>query len=249
MIKFRQKEFGLGENVIKGALIGSSIGASVGSISNKLDLKPKSPFFKEKRNNIWEKIEKEEKKRDQMFGKEGNFDKNKFDTFNTKINNLKNTDTAYLSLSGAIIGASLGALWTAAEWVTNKFTEKPIVNQCLDLVITNLKKIGFKEGKDFTKDRKVADSLKTKVTIAIVKTNGNLVVLVNSKNDQKLNKVNKDIVRNLPTETISQKENDRFNEITITSMSSNNGDSVFISSLAEKFIKAGFPVYLLEVSN
>ena len=249
MIKFRQKEFGLGENVLKGALVGSSIGASVGTISNKLNFKPKFPLFKEKRQEVWDKIENEENRRDQMFEKNGNFDKNRFDAFNTKINNLKNIDTAYLSLGGAIVGASLGALWTAAEWVTNKFTGKPIINQCLDLVITNLKKMGFKEGQHFTKDRKIADSLKTKVTIAIVKTNGNLVVLVNSKNDQKLNKVNKDIVRNLPTETISQKENDRFNEITITSMSSSNGDSVFISSLAEKFIKAGFPVYLLEVSN
>ena len=250
MIKFRQKEFGLGENVLRGTLIGGSVGASVGTISNKLGLRPKFPMFKEKRQEIWDKIDKEERKRDQMFDKkEGNFDKNKFDSHNKKIGDFKNTDTAYLSLSGAIIGASLGALWTAAEWVTGKFTGKPIINQCLDLVVTNLKKMGFKEGQHFTKDRKIADSLKTKITIAIVKTNGNLVVLVNSKNDPKLNKVNKDIVRNLPTETISQKENDRFNEITITSMSSNNGDSVFISSLAEKFIKAGFPVYLLEVSN
>ena len=44
MIKFRQKEFGLGENVLKGALVGSSIGASVGTISNKLNFKPKFPI-------------------------------------------------------------------------------------------------------------------------------------------------------------------------------------------------------------
>jgi hypothetical protein len=109
--------------------------------------------------------------------------------------------------------------------------------------------MGFKEEQHFTKDRKFADSLKTKVTIAIVKSSGDLVVLVNSKNDPKLNSVNKEIVKRLPTETVSQKETDRFNEITITSMSSNNGDSVFISSIAEKFIKAGFSVYLMEVSN
>lgn len=253
MIKFRQKEFGLGENVLRGTLIGGSIGASVGTISNKLGFRPKFPIFKEKRQEVWDKIEREERKIDNLLkSKQPGNDKifkSKLEQHNNRIRDFKNMDTAYLSLSGAIIGASLGALWTAAEWVTGKFTGKPIINQCLDLVITNLKKMGFKEGQHFTKDRKIADSLKTKITIAIVKTNGNLVVLVNSKNDPKLSKINKDIVQNLPTETISQKENDRFNEITITSMSSNNGDSVFISSLAEKFIKAGFPVYLLEVSN
>jgi hypothetical protein len=254
MIKFKQKEYSLVENVLKGTLVGSAVGASVGTIANKLGYRTeKFPMFKEKRKEVWDKIDKEEKNIENLLrSKEPGNDKifqKKIETRNNKIRDLKSTDIAYQSLGGAIIGASLGALWTAAEWVTNKFCGKPIINQCLDLVVTNLKKMGFKEGQHFTKDRRIADSLKTKITIAVVKTNGSLVVLVNSKNDPKLNKINKDIIRNLPTETVSQKENDRYNEITITSMSSNNGDSVFISSLAEKFIKAGFPVYLLEVSN
>ena len=62
MIKFRQKEFGLGENVLRGALIGSSIGASVGTIANKLGYRTdKFPMFKEKRKEVWDKIDKEEK--------------------------------------------------------------------------------------------------------------------------------------------------------------------------------------------
>lgn len=248
MIRFREKNYSLVENMVKGALIGGATVSGVGNISDKLGNKVKFPLFKEKRDKIWNDIDSIRKDKDNLFrGKE--LDKNKLESLDKKEKKLLDRDNSYLAVGGAIVGAALGALWTGAEWVVKRFNNRPIVNQCLDLAITDLKKMGFKENQDFTKNRTTADSMKTKVTIAVIKSNGNLVVIVNSKNDPKLNKVNKDIVRNLPTETLTQKETDRFNEITITSMSSNNGDAVFVSSMAEKFIKAGFPVYLMEVSN
>ena len=249
MIKFKEKSYSLVDNMIKGAIFGGAIAGGANNIvSGKLDSKIKSPLFREKRDKIWEDIDKVRNDKSDLFKKDS-FDKSKLESLDKKEKKLHDKDSTYLAISGAIVGAALGALWTGAEWVTKKFNNRPVVNQCLDQAILNLKKMGFKENQDFTKNKIIADNMKTKITIAIIKSNGNLVVIVNSKNDPKLGKINKDIIRNLPTETISQKETDRFNEITITSMSSNNGDSVFISSIAEKFIKAGFSVYLMEVSN
>lgn len=248
MIKFRQKEFSLVENVVRGALLGGAIASGSGTVMGKLNKKAPFPFFKEKRQDIWDNIEKTEQDKSDMF-KNKDFNKDKLEALNKKTDRFKMMDNVYLSMGGAIVGAALGALWTAGEWAAGKFRKKAIVNQCLDQVITNLKKIGFKEGQHFTKDKRIADNLKTKITIAIIKSSGNLIVLVNSKNDPKLNKLNNEIIKNLPTESVTQKESDKFNDITITSMSSNEGDSVFISSLAEKFIRSGFSVYLIEVSN
>ena len=47
--------------------------------------------------------------------------------------------------------------------------------------------------------------------------------------------------------TVTEKVSDKYNELNITTMTSNNGDSTWVASIAEKFIKAGYPVYLVEV--
>ena len=47
--------------------------------------------------------------------------------------------------------------------------------------------------------------------------------------------------------TVSEKVSDRYNELNITTMTSNNGDAIWVATVAEKFIKAGYPVYLVEV--
>lgn len=253
MIKFREKKFSalseVAENTLKWGIYGGAVASGSGIVANKLGKRITfSPLFKKQREKIWEDIQDTEDIKSGMF-KDNQFNKDKFDRLNNKIDKLKLSDQTYLSLTGAIFGASLGMLYSLGKLAYNGFSKKAIVNQCLDQTVTYLKKMGYKEDQHFTKNRKYADTLKTKITIAIVKSSGDLIVLVNSKNDPKLNKINHEVIKNLPTETVSQKETDRFNEITITSTSSNNGDALFISSIAEKFIKAGFPVFLLEVSN
>ena len=42
------------------------------------------------------------------------------------------------------------------------------------------------------------------------------------------------------------KESNRYNEIMITTLSSGN-DAIVISGIIEKFIRAGYPVYMIEV--
>ncbi len=250
MIKFKEKKFSieLVDDMVKGALYGGAFAGGANAIASKLDKKVPFSLFEKQRKKVRADMFDVERQKEEMLREQG-FNGDKFQKLNNKIDRLRLADHTYVSLSGMIIGAGLGALYSLGKWGFRKGERKAIVNQCLNQVITYLKKMGFKEEQHFTKDRKFADSLKTKVTIAIVKSSGDLVVLVNSKNDPKLNSVNKEIVKRLPTETVSQKETDRFNEITITSTSCNNGDAVFISTIAEKFIRAGFPVYLLEVSN
>ena len=47
--------------------------------------------------------------------------------------------------------------------------------------------------------------------------------------------------------TVTEKVTDRYNELNITTLTSNNGDAIWVASIAEKFIKSGYPVYLIEV--
>ena len=115
-------------------------------------------------------------------------------------------------------------------------------------ILVNLKKMGFQEGRDYTRDPKVSSLLKTKVCLVISKSADELRLLINTVNDYKLKSITEKITSNLPTmSTVTEKVSDRFNEINVTTMTSNNGDAIWIASLAEKFIKEGFPVYLVEV--
>lgn len=246
MIKFREKAFSIWEDTLRGAVIGGSIAGGTDAVFRKLNREVKFPLFREKQDKISEEIKDVNRKKLEL-SKDYQRNKNQIDALNKKVDKLRDASGTYVAIGGTIVGAALGALVGTIKWTAKKFGNKAIYNKCLDDVIANLKKIGFKEDTHFTKNKRVADTLKTKVTVAIVKSNGDLVVLINSKNDFKLAKINNDIIKNLPTETISQKENDKFNEITITSMSSNNGDSLFLASIAERFIRAGFPVYLIEV--
>lgn len=156
---------------------------------------------------------------------------------------------ALLELGGIAIGATLGALagmiMDASDYINKK---KTVNNRLLKDVVDNLKKIGYREGQNFTRDPKMASLLKTKVCLVISKSSDELKLLINTVNDGKLKTLTGQITKNLPTmSTLNEKVSDRFNEINITTMTSNSGDAVWVTSVAEKFISAGFPVYLVEV--
>lgn len=156
---------------------------------------------------------------------------------------------ALLELGGIAIGATLGALagmiMDASDYINKK---KTVNNRLLKDVVENLKKTGYKEGQNFTRDPKMASLLKTKVCLVISKSSDELKLLINTVNDGKLKTLTGQITKNLPTmSTLNEKVSDRFNEINITTMTSNSGDAVWVTSVAEKFISAGFPVYLVEV--
>jgi hypothetical protein len=149
----------------------------------------------------------------------------------------------YSVLVGASLGLVLGVTKKIAEVSSRNKTNQRIINTVTKL----LKDKGFEENKDFTTDPKTADLEKTKVTVLVNRGNGDLKLALNVISDEKLEKVCNKIVSELPDKSKTMtKESNRYNEIMITTLSSGN-DAIIISRIVEKFIRAGYPVYMIEV--
>lgn len=149
----------------------------------------------------------------------------------------------YSVLIGAALGLVLGVTKKIAEASSRNKTNQRVINTVTKL----LKNKGFEENKDFTTDPKTADLEKTKVTVLVNRGNGDLKLALNVISDEKLEKVCNKIVSDLPDKSKTMtKESNRYNEIMITTLSSGN-DAVVISGIIEKFIRAGYPVYMIEV--
>lgn len=157
--------------------------------------------------------------------------------------------TLKTSAAGLIIGAALGALVGGIKEISNRINRKNTVDHRLMYkVVEVLKKDNLKEGIDFTKDPKTATQLKTKVCIVISKNSGELRLSVNLVSDPKLKTVSDEIVKRLPNSSaVTEKVSDKFNDISITSISDNSVDVGLIVGIIEKFIHSGYPVYLVEV--
>lgn len=149
----------------------------------------------------------------------------------------------YSVLVGAALGLVLGVTKKIAETSSRNKTNQRVINTVTKL----LKNKGFEENKDFTTDPKTADLEKTKVTVLVNRGNGDLKLALNVISDEKLEKVCNKIVSELPDKSKTMtKESNRYNEIMITTLSSGN-DAIVISGIIEKFIRAGYPVYMIEV--
>lgn len=149
------------------------------------------------------------------------------------------------TLIGAALGALVGTIKKSDEAISRKLT---VDNRLMDRVIEDLKKTGFKEGSDFTRDPKTADSLKSAISIAITRNSGELRLLVNTIADNKLKDITKNIIRNLPNSSaVTEESKSRYNEISITTISDGTADVGLIAGICEKFIRNKYPVYLVEV--
>lgn len=149
------------------------------------------------------------------------------------------------TLVGAALGALVGTIKKSNEVISRKLT---VDNRLMDRVIEDLKKTGFKEGSDFTRDPKTADSLKSVVSVAITRNSGELRLLVNTISDNKLKDITKNIIKNLPNSSaVSEENKSRYNEISITTISDGSADVGLIAGICEKFIRNKYPVYLVEV--
>ena len=165
--------------------------------------------------------------------------------FNNKTVVLKDRS---LFTAGAIIGAALGTISGAIVEGSRIISKKNVDNRLMEKVVEDLKKTGFKEGYDFTRDPKKANELKTKVCIVVSKNSGDLRVLINTVSDPKLFGLVEKTVKNIPnTSAITKKVSDKFNDITITTISDSSADVGLVAGLAEKFIRSKYPVYLIEV--
>lgn len=146
-----------------------------------------------------------------------------------------------------LIGASLGLVVGVTKKIAEISSRNGSNTRVIDVVRNLLKKRNFKENKDFTYNPKIADQEKTKVTLVVNHGNGDLKLAMNVISDEKLEKVCNYIISELPDKSkTTKKESNRYNEILITTLSKGN-DAILIADIAEKFIRAGYPVYMIEV--
>ncbi len=176
----------------------------------------------------------------------------KFRNRNSKLgqsNSGREVDENVLGIYGLIAGAALGALAGVIDEQRTRFNRKTTVdNRLMDTVVENLRKDNFKEGKDFTRDPKIANQLKTKVCICISKVSGDLRILINMVSDPKLQGLAKDLVKNIPNKSaVNERTSDKFNDITITTISDSSMDAGLVTGVAERFIHSGYPIQLVEV--
>jgi len=151
--------------------------------------------------------------------------------------------------AGAIIGAALGALHYALREINLKVNRKMTVNdRLMKVVVENLVKDGFKEGKDFTRDPKIADQLKTKVCLVMSRVSNDLRVLINTVSDSKLKRTTDEVISRIPNASVvNTKMTDKYNDITISTISDSSADASLVTGMAEHFIHSNYPVYLVEV--
>ena len=151
--------------------------------------------------------------------------------------------------AGTILGAALGFLAGGIK-EASKFINRArtVDNRLMPKIIEDLKKGGFKEGKDYTRDPKAANGLKTRVCIVVTKYSDDLRILINTVSDQKLAQITKETIKNIPNSSVvNEKLTDKYNDITISTISDDSADSALVSNIAERFIRNGYPVYLVEV--
>lgn len=158
------------------------------------------------------------------------------------INNSKSVGIS--TLVGAALGAVIGLIRDGEQLIKRSRVD----NRLMSFVVDGLKGQGFKEGFDFTRDPKKATQLKTKVCIVITKVSGEFSLLVNTISDNKLKNITSELVKNLPnTSTYTENISDKFNDITISSISDSSVTAGLVIGICERFIRSGFPVYLVEV--
>ena len=150
--------------------------------------------------------------------------------------------------ASVLIGAALGAIYGLIKDSSNSYNRHQVDERLSDRIIRNLNNLGFKEGTQFTRDPKTADLLKTKVCVIISRTNGDLKIVINYVNDSKFKEEAQKIIKNLPPSAVAlEKMGDRFNDITITTVSDKTQDPALVSGILEQFIRRGYPVYIVEV--
>ena len=219
MIEFRQKKFSFISDVLRGAAIGGASGQIVGAFTRKYTNGNMSGSGGQQNPNVIED-NKEVWKHQLKFGG-----------------------------VGAVVGATLGALVCGIKGLSNKVNRKMTVNnRLMKTVVEVLKRDNFKEGKDFTRDPKTANTLKTKVCVVITKISGELRISVNTVADNKLKDKTFEIIKRLPNSSaVTKNLTDRYNDITITSISDSSADAGLVVGIIENFIHSGYPVYLVEV--
>jgi hypothetical protein len=156
---------------------------------------------------------------------------------------------------GTLIGGALGLAFGLVKKVSKAINNRSTVDssRLMKGIIDNLKNTrNLVEGKDFTRDPKRANELKTRVCIVISKESGDLHLLINLVSDNRLSKVTNILIHDIKKAKgdnylkVNEKLSDRYNEILITTVA-RDANVNLISGVIERYVKEGYPVYILEV--
>ena len=223
MIKFKQKDFS--NYIVSDAVKGATIGAAVGSVIGGGAAPEKLPVTKflpgaQKYNDLRHgKKDAEGKIKQQM---------------------------AVMGTS-VILGAALGALVGTVKEIDKHVSQRNADDRLLGNVIKELEKKGYQEGKEFTRDPKQATT--NKVCIVLTRDGANLRLLVNVVKDPKLKATTDKVVRSLTgkPQVRNNTASNKYNEISISTISNTPSNIKTVTELASGFIKAGYPTYIVEV--
>jgi len=229
MTKFKRKEFS--SYILSDTLKGAGYGATAGTFAGALNL---SPTLKGK--NWIAKVYNSQKQRNREAGRSGAFEQ----TANQRL---------LIAAAGTLIGAALGAIVGTAKTISEKISQHGTDNRLLKNVMGKLGTLGYKEGIDYTRDPETANRLRTKVCLVITRDAANISLLVNMVNDNKLSKDADKILRSLPgkPQIRYSRTTDKYNDITISTISKSGSNADLVTNIVDGFIKAGYPVYLVEV--
>lgn len=259
MIKFKAKNFSILSDTLAGSTIGGSLGATIGGImfnrggNNQYSKETRTVATNRKGEVI---LDKDSKVQYNTVTEKGDNTKIKFPWFRKgEDGKLSRSDlnvsplhgTLLSTTAGMVFGAALGALVGTGKAIGKKINQKRTVDsRILEDVVRNLKP--YKEGKDFTRDPKVASDLKTRICIVLSKISGEQQILINLASDKKLEELAEKAINLLPQSNtkVNKTISDKYNDIIINSIPDKTMPRV-IANMAEIFIKAHYPVYLIEV--
>lgn len=223
MIKFKQKDFSnyIVSDAVKGATIGAAVGSVIGggAAPEKLPVVKFLPGAKEYNNLRHGKKDTEGKIKQQL---------------------------AIMGTS-VILGAALGALLGTVKEIDKHVSQGNADDRLMGSVIKELEKKGYKEGKEFTRDPKQASTFK--VCIVLTRDGANLRLLVNVIKDPKLKQTMDKVIRSLTgkPQVRNNTASNKYNEISISTISNTPSNIKTVTELASGFIKAGYPTYIVEV--
>lgn len=269
MIRFQEKQYGIGVDTARGAGIGAALAVGANKIMNTA-IKPDwvtRKVIKVTRNGhlkgrksippmevIAEGLKEKSATFLSKFGKVGEWLKGGNKSFWDNLGKLGAwimSNPGKAAIAGAAIGASIAAGYYLIKAAYNKVDQKltGFRGKMIDRVVDYLITMGYKRDTDFTTNPAQADYLKTKVCIVVSSTKDVVNITVNSINDPKLEPVARQIIKNLPSGSqFYQRESDKSNELTLAVTHSNNGDHVYIASIVERFIKKKYPVFIIEIN-
>jgi len=253
MIKFRQKVFNAFDTIFLDTIKGAGIGGSIGGLGAGLGIRFRSKQGPIKKNEETTTITKE------SIGKSSSGDKINTKTVTTttidknssgslKEAIKKNPRIAWTGI-GMLCGAALGMLVGIGKVVSNKLNQSRTVNNRLMNGVINILKMQFKEDRDFTRDPKISTNNKMRVCIVISRETNEQQIIVNTAADPKLERILDEVeefVKTISKTTVTKNLSDKFNDITITTISDKTTPKL-IADIASKFIRAHYPVYLVEV--